>query len=58
MNSDLAKATAYKKNDQKQVTAWAGLRNDAAHGEYNNYTEGEVKLMVAGIRDFLSRNPA
>jgi hypothetical protein len=58
MNADLAKARAYNKNDQKQVTAWAGLRNDAAHGNYKNYGDGEVKLMVAGIRDFLSRNPA
>jgi hypothetical protein len=58
MNVDLAKINAYNKNDQKQVTAWAGLRNDAAHGNYGNYTDGEVKLMVAGIRDFIGRNPA
>jgi hypothetical protein len=57
MNADLAKAAVYNKNDQKQVTAWAGLRNDAAHGNYSNYTAGEVKLMVAGVRDFISRNP-
>jgi hypothetical protein len=58
MNSDLAKAGAYNKNDQKQVTAWAGLRNDAAHGNYGNYGDSEIKLMVAGIRDFISRIPA
>ena len=58
MNADLAKAVAYNKNDQKQVTAWAGLRNDAAHGNYTNYGDNEIKLMVAGIRDFISRNPA
>ncbi len=58
MNADLAKSGAYSKNDQKQVTAWAGLRNDAAHGNYSNYGPAEVKLMVAGIRDFISRNPA
>ena len=58
MNSELAKIAAYSKNDQKQLTAWAGIRNDAAHGNYHNYTDGEVKLMVAGIRDFLGRNPA
>lgn len=58
MNADLAKAGAYNKNDQKQVTAWAGLRNDAAHGNYSNYNADEVKLMVSGIRSFISRNPA
>lgn len=58
MNADLAKAGAYNKNVQKQITAWAGLRNDAAHGNYSNYGKDEIKLMVAGIRDFGCRNPA
>jgi hypothetical protein len=58
MNSELARVGAYNKNDQKAVTSWAALRNDAAHGNYNNYTDGEIKLMIAAIRDFISRNPA
>jgi hypothetical protein len=58
MNADLARVNAYGKNEQKQVTAWAGLRNDAAHGKYEKYTESEVGLFVAGIRSFISRNPA
>jgi hypothetical protein len=58
MNTDLAKKGAYTKNDQQQVTTWARYRNDAAHGNYSNYTNGEIRLMVAGIRDFISRNPA
>jgi hypothetical protein len=58
MNADLAKAGAYGKNEQKQVTAWAGIRNEAAHANYGNYSAEQVKLMVAGIRDFITRNPA
>jgi hypothetical protein len=58
MNSDLAKVGAYSKNEQKQVTAWAGIRNDGAHGNYGNYRPDEVRLMIAGIRDFICRNPA
>jgi hypothetical protein len=58
MNSELAKAGAYDKNEQKQVTAWAGLRNEAAHGHWNTYTADQVSGMVLGIRGFLSRNPA
>jgi hypothetical protein len=58
MNEDLAGAGIYGKNEQKQVTAWLGVRNDAAHGNYHNYSEGEVKLMIQGIRDFLSMHPA
>ena len=58
MNTDLKKAGAYGKNEQKQVTAWAGIRNDAAHGNYANYTVEEIRVMVMGIRGFITRNPA
>jgi len=34
LNSELAKQSVYKAIDQKQVTAWLAIRNDAAHGHY------------------------
>ncbi len=58
MNADLAKASAYGKIEQKQVTAWAGLRNAAAHGKYGEYDESQVRQMVVGIRDFITKYPA
>jgi len=58
MNTDLAKKSAYGKIEQKQVTAWAGIRNAAAHGEYGKYDENQVRQMVRGIRDFISKYPA
>ncbi len=58
MNSELAKANAYSKLDQKSVTAWLDLRNKAAHGEYRKYSEDQVGLMLSGVRDFLVRHPA
>lgn len=58
MNADLVAATAYSKLDQKSVTAWLGLRNNAAHGKYGEYQAEQVALMVAGIRDFVARTPA
>ena len=58
MNTDLAKANAYGKIEQKQVTAWAGIRNAAAHGEYGKYDENQVRQMITGIRDFISKYPA
>ena len=58
MNSDLAKNEIYSKSDQKSVTAWLDLRNDAAHGHYDKYTKEQVSLLISGIRDFLTRNPA
>ena len=39
LNSELAGATVYSKLVQKNVTAWLGLRNKAAHGEYTEYTK-------------------
>lgn len=58
MNADLAKAGIYGKNDQKQITAWAGIRNDAAHGDFAKYDAAKVDLMIQGIRMFLANNPA
>jgi hypothetical protein len=56
LNSDLAKTKKYSVADQKQVTAWLDLRNKAAHGKYAEYVEQQVILLVAGVRDFISRN--
>jgi hypothetical protein len=53
MNSDLSKAQCYSLTFQKQITAWLDLRNNAAHGKYDSYTVEEVKLMIAGIRNFI-----
>ncbi len=49
---------AVSKLDSKSVTAWLGLRNDAAHGDHAKYTAAQVALMIAGIRDFITRTPA
>jgi hypothetical protein len=58
MNSDLAGADIFSKLDQKSVTAWLGLRNNAAHGKFGEYTKEQVVLMISGIQDFIIRNPA
>ena len=54
MNADLAKAGAYNKSMQKQVTAWAGRGNDAAHGDWDQYTGDDVKDMIDGVRRFIA----
>ena len=58
LNADLARAGAYTKLDQKSVTAWLGLHNNAAHGNYSEYTVDQVKLLVASIRESITRCPA
>ena len=58
LNAELAKHGVYTKLDQKNVTAWLGLRNDAAHGNYSAYTKDQVSLFLQSIRDFITRHPA
>lgn len=55
MNDDLVKAGVYQRGDQKSVTAWLDLRNDAAHGHYEKYGAEKVGLLIMGVRDFINR---
>jgi len=55
LNQDLAKADIYGKLDQKNVTAWLGLRNNAAHANYGEYTKEQVDLMLENVSNFLAR---
>lgn len=55
LNSDLAKAEVYTKLDQKAVTMWLDLRNNAAHGKYSDYEKEQVTLMMQGVTEFLAR---
>jgi hypothetical protein len=57
LNGDLKKANIYPILDQKNVTAWLGLRNKAAHGEYAAYTKDQVKNDLDGITNFIARVP-
>lgn len=57
MNQNLGKSV-YSLFDQKQITAWFDLRNDAAHGNYSNFTIIQVGRLIEWIRDFIAKNPA
>lgn len=52
MNDELAKAGAYNAMKKKQVTAWADLRNNAAHGNTTAYTAADVTTFLQGVSDF------
>lgn len=58
LNAELAKAKSYSKLDEKSVTAWLDLRNNAAHGAYDQYDAQQVRNMIEGIRGFIGRTPA
>jgi hypothetical protein len=53
MNAELTKAKIYSPAYQKQIIAWLGIRNSAAHGKYSEYSNEEIALMLQGIRQFI-----
>ncbi len=56
LNTELRKHGCYDKTEQKLVTALLGIRNDAAHGDYLNYSLDMVEAMLIGLRGFISRH--
>jgi hypothetical protein len=58
LNAELAAVPVYNKLVHKQVTAWLGLRNSAAHGQYGDYDHGQVTALIRDVRDFMVRHPA
>ncbi|MDP2948074.1 MAG: DUF4145 domain-containing protein [Chloroflexota bacterium] len=52
LNVKLAKDGAYQPMTQKMITTWGDLRNNAAHGHFDRYTEADVRQMhqwVSGL---------
>jgi len=44
------------KQDMKDITSWAGLRNHAAHGEWEQVADhGRVSLMLEGVNLFMRK---
>jgi hypothetical protein len=58
LNSELVAGSAYSKLDQKNITAWLGLRNDAAHGNYSAYDKEQASLLIDSVRHFITKFPA
>lgn len=54
LNASLCKADVYNLTRQKTITAWLDIRNNAAHGQYGEYTKEQVKLMYLGVLDFIA----
>jgi hypothetical protein len=50
----LREANLINKQDAKDITAWAGLRNHAAHGEWEQIgAKANVSLMLQGVNLFM-----
>jgi hypothetical protein len=58
LNAELKAIGVYNAIEHKQVTAWLGIRNSAAHGDYRDYDEATVKGLIDGVHEFALRYPA
>lgn len=56
MNADLVKANVYNVLQQKRITAMAGIRNAAAHGDADKFNAGDVKGMIDDVERFITLN--
>lgn len=54
MNVELCKAGIYNMAKQKQITAWADLRNKAAHGDWAAYSDADVDDFIKGVNRFMA----
>lgn len=53
MNTDLVKSGAYNGLTQKRITSLAAIRNSAAHGKPDDFTNADVKAMIEDIQRFV-----
>ena len=50
----LRSADLIQKQDAKDVTAWAGIRNHAAHGDWDQVSDRDrIRLMLEGVNLFM-----
>ena len=53
LNRKIADKGIYPPARQKQVVAWAAVRNAADHGRFDDFTESQVGALIRGVRDFV-----
>ena len=53
----LRSADLIQKQDAKDITSWAGIRNHAAHGEWEEVADRQrVRLMLEGVNLFMRQH--
>jgi len=58
LNDALYKGKVYSKLVHKKIIVWADVRNNAAHGHYDQYTQSNVEDMAKGVRSFVTEHLA
>jgi len=55
-SQELRKLDLIKKQDSKDILSWAGTRNDAAHGNFEEVNDrNRIKLMLEGVNLFIRK---
>ena len=54
LNQKLAQKQVYNPLQQKQIQVWNDIRNNADHGNFDQYKSDDVKDMLGGVQKFLS----
>lgn len=52
LNIELVRAEIYNQLVKKQITSWADLRNNAAHGHFDEYDSNQVQNMLQFVTSF------
>ncbi len=53
---ELRRKELITKQDQKDITSWGGIRNDAAHGHWENVDDRiRIRLMLEGVNLFMRK---
>lgn len=55
---DLRQAQVTSALQDKRISYWLGLRNNAAHGSYSEYTSDDVKVLISELTTFMDGLPA
>ncbi|HZU04335.1 MAG TPA: hypothetical protein VFB73_00010 [Chloroflexota bacterium] len=55
LNLKLRRKPVYNQVVARQVDVWADIRNYADHGRFQEFTERQVKEMLAGVRNYLAQ---
>ncbi|GMQ63522.1 hypothetical protein [Vallitalea maricola] len=54
INDELKKIQIYTQPQWRLIQAWLDIGNSAAHGNFSNYDNNDVKNMLSGIEQFLA----
>lgn len=54
MNTNLHKKGLYNTAKMQEIQAWAGYRNDCAHGKGDNVKSDDVRRTIQGVRAFVA----